>query len=1124
MSYNLSVRSDFSIGESMLQIDKLIEAVKKAGYTGVALTDTMSIHGLVDFSNKAKAAEIKPIIGCRIRVVDDPTYRKPTKASGLAEKPNPSFMVKVYAINDDGIRSIMDVLSKSMTDDYFYYVARVGLNEILTMKGVIVTTGDMQGVFSHDDYSTITTQLVSAHGKDNVFIELMPADTPLFDRLNARAIQTAKNLCMEDKTLVTYPALYESPDDYDSLEVLQAITSNTQMDSSWRPQQYLHDMAIEPRANLVDRANLAHQRQLKWHDGDAADYDMWKVGIQANEVIGDRCEYEYHKQDVTLPKMADNEFQTLGLKCIEGWKRRFGREVLGYKPGPADLPIYQERLRYELAVLKQMGFAGYFLMTEDLVMWSKNNGIIVGPGRGSVGGSLIAYLIGITEIDPIRFNLLFERFINPDRQDLPDADLDFMSSRRHEVVGYLQKRYGVDRVAGISNYSKLGAASSMRDTGRIFGLSGMDLSMTKLVPSEHGQSATLEEAAASVPEINNFKINRPEMWKHATKLEGAMRSFGQHAAGVVVAGQPIVNRAVFQTRGGTPIVNWDKRVVEDMGLVKMDLLGLSTLDTLAVAADLIKENHGVTVDYTAIPLEDPDVMDAFGRGDTTGVFQFESPGMRRLLRDLATTKRLTFEDVAAATALYRPGPMDSGMMDDFVAIKKGANTAHYDHPNMEEALKNTEGVIIYQEQVMRVAVDLAGFTFTEADHLRKAMGKKDKDKMAKMKDQFVDGAYKHSGMEKMQGAELFDKIAAFAGYGFNKSHAVEYSVISVWTMWLRVKYPTEYFAACMSIVGEDKLPGLVKDARKYGIEVLPPDVNYSADLFKIKGANIVAPFNAVKNISGNTALNIVKLREAQPGKRFNTAADFKAAAAQKGSKVNVRVVGNLELVGALAEIEPGAKPPRDIDRRKDQIELMGGLIIDAVKADRQTDAGDPFLRTKIIDVIRDYRRCDACELKCKNHPSIRMKNTVKFMVVSDCPNWEEEKKENLLEGKVGALIKNAIKEAGLSVAHGYYTTLVKAVKEGKFLEPTQIAACSQFLNREIEIIKPPIIVALGSSTIKYFIPGHKGGVAGLAGTSVFNKDVDANIVCGLNPAQILFNEDKMEELVNTFKAVAEILE
>lgn len=1117
---HLNVRSDFSLGESTLQMGALVKRAKELEYESITLMDTMSVHGLVDFSVRAVKEGIKPNIGCRLRVVEDPTYRKPSKASGDVEKPNPLFMPKVYALNEEGIRSIFGLLTRATSPEYFYYHSRVGLDDVVAMKGVAVSTGDFYNLFHMKDYEYKLNVLITAFGKENVYIELMPANTPLFDTLNAKAMEMAVKYDLP--TLATYPACYAEDGDAETLEMLLSITTNTQWDAGWRPQQFLKDMFMAPPERLDTQVREAYERQVKWHGID--EKTRWCDAITNANRLDDRMTFKYEKLPVSLPVMAADEFMTLGRKCIEGWKKRFSKPVLGHQPAPEDLPIYRERLQYELGILKKMGFAGYFLMTEDLVMWSKNSGIIVGPGRGSVGGSLVAYLIGITEIDPIRFNLLFERFINPDRLDLPDADLDFMSSRRHEVVDYLRDKYGADRVAGISNYSTLGAASALRDTGRIMGLTGLDMAATKLVPKEHGISYTLDQAAESVPEIEKFRLEQPEVWRHALKLEGAMRAFGQHAAGIVVAGEPIVNRAVYETRGDTPVVNWDKRVVEDLGLVKMDLLGLSTLDTLAIAADYIKEHHGVEVDYTAIPLDDPNVLDAFGAGETTGVFQFESGGMRRLLKDLATGGRLTFEDVAAATALYRPGPMDSGMMDDFVQIKKGLAEPHYDHPNMEPALSVTQGVIIYQEQVMRVAVDLAGFTFTEADHLRKAMGKKDKDKMAKMKDQFVNGCVSFSGLPAGQASELFDKIAAFAGYGFNKSHAVEYTVISVWTMWLRVNYPAEYFAACMSIVAEDKLPGLVKDAREAGIEVLPPDVNMSSHKFEIPDPkHLLAPFSSVKGISENTAKRIVELRTALPARQWESDEEFKASAKTKGSKVNIRVVENLELVGALANITKGAKPPRDLDRRRDQVALMGALIVDAVKADRTTDVKDPFLRTRILEIIRDYRKCDACDLQCANHPAIRMKNTVKFMVVADCPNWEEEKKDKLLEGDVGRAVKDAIEAAGMSVGDGYYTTLVKAKKNDKFLTSGQITACKPFLDREIEAIKPPIIVALGSAAIKHFLPATKGSTAGMIGTSTFNTDLDANIVCGLNPAQIIFNPDKSEDLLKVFQAVAEIL-
>jgi len=1146
LNHLLGSRSDFSIGESMLQIDHLIADAKDKGYESVTLMDTMSIHGLVDFSNKCKKAGLKPVIGCRIRVVEDPTYRKPPKASGEKEKPNPLYMLKVYVTGDKGVTSLMKLLSKAYSEDYFYYHARVGLTDVLELEDVLVSTGDLFSLYHLEDASNIVHSLQDRFGNDNVYSELCPIDTPLFDTLNGQAMKVAQ--LMDMPTLVTYPAFYRDAGSADSLEVLKCITTNTKMDVRYRSVQFVKDFYIQEPRHLLARIKAAAGRVHKWsHKGPAA---YWVEGLENIDKLVAKCHYTFQKQPVSLPKMADNEFVTLGKKCIEGWKKRFGTEILGHQPSDTEIKVYQDRLAYELSVLKKMGFAGYFLLVEDLVVWAKSNGIIVGPGRGSVGGSLVAYLIGITDVDPIRFNLLFERFINPERLDLPDADLDFMSSKRHMVIEYLTAKYGADRVAGISNYSTLASASALRDTGRMYGLNGIELTATKLVPKEHGQSFTLTDAAKAVPEIDKFKGEQPEIWNHALHLEGAMRAFGRHAAGVVVAGEPLINRAVIETRSDSPVTNWDKRTVEDWGLVKMDILGLSTLDVMEIAKGYIRDRHGIEVDYLKLPFEEPDVMDAFGRGDTTGVFQFESPGMRKLLRDLAVGGQLTFEDITAATALYRPGPMDSGLLDDYVAIKQGIRAPTYDHPNMERALEATFGVIVYQEQVMQTAVDLAGFTRAEADHLRKAMGKKDKDKMAEMRQKWIDGCATTSSLDDRTAGSIFDKIEAFAGYGFNRSHAVEYSIISYWTMWLRVNYPAEYFAACMSIVDEEKLPGLVKDARECGIEVSPPDINLSSHRYTIPNdKTILAPFSSVKGISENTAQRIVELRQAngewrvarvkkkRDGTtedvwemdastvkgRFDTPLEFELAAGAPGSKVNSKAVENLNRVGALALIEPGAPSPKHFSRRKDQMELMPGLIIDAVKADRTTDLGDKFLRSKIIHLIQDYKKCSDCDLKETPHPTVRAKTTVKFMVVSDCPTWQEEKKDKLLEGDAAVCIKSAINKAGLNVAEGYYTTVVKAKKSDKFLSNGQINGCSQWLNRELELIKPSVIVALGSATIKRFVPGLKGGVSEVVGKTFYDPTLDATIVCGINAQQVHFDPDKQEVLDAVFAQVADIL-
>ena len=460
----LSVQSDFSIGKSLLQIEHIIEKAQELGYETVAVVDEMSLNIVVDFMGKAKKAGIKPIIGVKLRVYDDPTYRKPSKASGEKELSNPMVVLKAYVTEESGMKSLFKLLSKANTAANYYYHSRCSLEDVLEMEGVAISTGDMNNLFHHPSHTKILGKLKDKFG-DKLFVELVPIDTPLFDTLNAKAI-TAAAMC-EVATLVTYPTLYREASDASTLDVLSCIATNTQMNVGHRPKQQVQDFNFEAPAKIVERVKAASLRLMKWNG--VRSPAAWGSGVKNSEVLVGMCNYEFVKKEPCLPVMSENEFGDLMKKCAVGWKKRFTVPVLGYLPSPADMPKYKERLSYELATLKKMNFSGYFLLVEDLVMWSKDNGIIVGPGRGSVGGSLVAYLLGITDVDPLRFNLLFERFINPERLDLPDADLDFMSSKRHLVVEYLSKKYGADRVAGISNYSSMASASAIRDTGRMFG-------------------------------------------------------------------------------------------------------------------------------------------------------------------------------------------------------------------------------------------------------------------------------------------------------------------------------------------------------------------------------------------------------------------------------------------------------------------------------------------------------------------------------------------------------------------------------------------------------------------------------------------------------------------------------
>lgn len=732
----LSVRTDFSVGESSLQIDRLVDRAKGLGYEALAITDTMTLAGMPTFMEKAKKAGVKPVVGCVLRIVNDPAERVKDREQG-------GFRIKVYAKSETGLRSLYRLLSLGLQKDHYYYHSRVSLQEVLdTLEDVAVTSGDLHSIWHRDDAASISAALSAKFGAD-YYIEVVAIDTPLFAKLNARAIEVAKSDMQ--KVIVTRPVFYETPEDADSTDVLRGISSNTPVSSIFVPRPYARDMALMGAADL-GRAVVKTFAPLEY---------SWVSATRSAHALVDSCTYEYSKLKPALPKMADNEFLELTRRVAEGWGQRFSRKVWGHCPAPEDMPVYKARLTYELGVLKKLNFPGYFLLVQDIVRWAKGQGILVGPGRGSVGGSLVAYLMGITDIDPIRFELLFERFINPDRLDLPDADLDFMSSRRHEIIDMLVAQYGEEHVCGIVNFNTLGPAGALRDVARMHGLQPFEYSCSKLVEKEHGVNIPLIESGKIVPEIEKFSVEHPIIWNHALRLEGANRSLGTHAAGVVVCSEPVINRGVVSTQSGQSVVQWDKSRVEDFGLIKIDVLGLNTLDVIGAVLAYIKERHHKTIDVLALPLDDKRVLQAFGKGNTTGIFQFEGAGMKKLLRDLAVGGDLTFDDICAATALFRPGPLDAGLCDRYVQVKQGATFPSYEHPALEECLSDTFGVIVYQEQVMRLCRVLCGFTPGESDGVRKAIGKKDMEKMKTFADQFVAGAQAgYAEVELVDGSKL----------------------------------------------------------------------------------------------------------------------------------------------------------------------------------------------------------------------------------------------------------------------------------------------------------------------------------------------------------------------------------
>lgn len=1102
----IGAKTYFSIGESILEPEALVKRAKSLGYETLMVADVDSISAMTMLFQAGKKCGIKIVIGAAITVSDDITWRRAKKGEPKTKKPE-FHRPNLWVANEQGLHNLIKLLTLANDENHYYYQAQVTLSELcdaLRSGGLVYSTGSAFSALAHSDYAQILDSVASAATQSKIVLEVVPAETAYYDAVSVRAMSVFHSDESKFVCVVSKPC-YSTANAKTARNTMNSILRREQVDSMWRNEPAGCTELIDSVAMDRMTEDLASRIGVSKYTSEL---------ISNTDDFANLFTYEWDRMPISLPSLAVDPFSRLVQLCVDGWSKRVLQEVSGYKPPTTMLVEYRSRLKYELKVLKEMGFENYFLLVQDLTSWCKNKGIMVGPGRGSVGGSLVAFLIGITDVDPIRFGLFFERFINPERIDLPDIDLDFMASRRHEVLRYLEKKYGKDKVAQISNYNAIHAASAIRSVGSVRGLSQDDVACSKLVPKEHGIPVTLEEAVVAVPEIEKFAVHNSLVWDDAIHLQGVLRGFGKHAAAIVVAGEPIQNRAVLEKRQNSYVINWDKRVVEDFGLVKLDILGLQTLDLLTLAAKIVKDKFGEEVDYTSKPLDDPKVLDAFGRGETVGVFQFESSGMRKLLRDLSHGGRLAFEDIAAATALYRPGPMESGLMESYINIKSGTEYPNYLHPSMQPALEETDSVIVYQEQVMQIARDLAGFSMAEADHLRKAMGKKDKDKMAAMRQQWVDGCKSKSGLEELDAGMLFDQIEAFAGYGFNKSHSIEYSVISYWSMWLKTYFPHAFFAAALTILDEEKRMGLVKDAERMGITVEPPDANLSTNIYEIDGNRLIAPFQAIKGCSEKGAEAIIKARK---DGNFKDRYDLEKRVDRRAC--NIRVIEALDKVGGFAPLKgPGSR--LDPARLTDQKALLPGLISRNVKAERMIVVHKP----QLVELIRQTRECSSCSLAEECHPQPRLGKQASIMVISDCPNWGEAKSGKMGEGDAAGALLGALKAAGLSLADVYLTSLVKAPKgSGGQLTNEMINGCSHYLEKEIQMMNPPVIVTLGSNVVRHLLPDVRGGWEEICGQVHYLPSEDRTIICGFNPMMIHFDSSKQVRLNQVFKEARDIV-
>ena len=879
---HLHLHTDYSLLDGACEIGELTEEAARRGMPAVAVTDHGNLFAAANFYHQATTRGVKPIIGCEVYVAPDSHKNRGAEA----ERSNHLLLL---CENDEGYRNLIKLVSTGYLDG-FYYKPRVD-HELLAKhsSGLIALSACLRGEVAealtnekYNDARASAYRLRDIFGKGNFFLEVQDQGLDIETRVNRDMVTLSKETGVP--LVATNDCHYLTRADAHAQEVLLCIqTGKTMSDASrmrFQTDQFYFKTAVE-MAEVFRELPEALERTL---------------------AIAERCNVRIQRVGNPFP-----DFQVPEGHTTDSYFEKVAREGFAARMPPLErlakegrlrhpLGEYEARLTDEIRMIQKMRFAGYFLIVWDFIHYARAQGVPVGPGRGSAAGSLVSYALRITDLDPLQYDLLFERFLNPERVSMPDIDIDFCMRRRGEVIEYVRQKYGAESVAQIITFGTMAAKAVLKDAGRALDMPYGDADkIAKMVPNT--LNISLEAALKQSPQLDQARKSDErvkELVDVALRLEGLARHASTHAAGVVISPRPLMEIVpLYKSNKDEITTQYDMNALERIGLLKMDFLGLTTLTVLEDAERLLQQNRGVDIDLTSLPLDDKPTYDLFTRGDTTGIFQFESHGMRDILRRYQPTR---LEDLTALNALYRPGPIQGGMIDDFIARKHGQRKVAYDLPELEELLAETWGVILYQEQVMQIANRLAGFSLGEADILRRAMGKKKREEMAAQREKFIAGCQARKVPAK-KAEKLFDLMAEFAGYGFNKSHSCAYAILAYQTAWLKTHYPVEFVAAMLTSEtgNNEKVVKYIHEARSMGITVLPPDVNSSDLNFTPVGDSIRFGLAGIKNVGENTARGILAAREALG--RFGSFFEF--CAAVDARLLNKRVLESLVRAGAL---------------------------------------------------------------------------------------------------------------------------------------------------------------------------------------------------------------------------------
>lgn len=879
---HLHLHSQYSLLDGAIRFDEVCEQAKKYQMEALALTDHGNLFGAIEFYQTAIKHGIKPILGCELYIAPRSRFEKKGGEGGEG-----SFHLTLLVKNRTGYFNLLKLVSLAHLEG-FYYKPRVDKELLMRYhEGLIALSGCLKGeVAFYVARGEMKRALEAAKEYQSIFdqgrfyIEIQRTGVENQKEINEGLLEIGRRLNL--RSVATNDCHYLRREDAKAHEVLLCIQTGKTLQDPDRMRFQTDEFYFKSPEEMVEL------------------FSDLPEALSCSCEIAEQCNLELRFEEKHIPKISipsgESPESYLEKLAREGLERRFLTSLK--KIPPERRTLYRNRLEEELKIIQSMGFSGYFLIVADFIRFAKENKIPVGPGRGSVAGSLVAYALQITDLDPIEYDLIFERFLNPGRKSsMPDVDVDFCMDRRNEVLQYVMEKYGKENVAQIITFGKMQARAVIRDVGRVLGMPYAEVDrIAKLIPGAP-LNITLDQALEREPKLKEMVEKDSKvasLFQIAKSLEGLVRHASTHAAGVVISNRPLTEYLpLYRGQDGEVITQYAMKEVEAIGLVKFDFLGLKTLTMIHHAIELIEKNRGIKIDLSEIPLDDPKVYASLATGSSLGLFQLESEGMKNLLIRL---KPESFKEIIALIALYRPGPLDSGMIEEFIKRRHGMEPIIYEHPLLEGILKDTYGVIVYQEQVMRIASVLAHFSLEDADNLRRAMAKKDALEMVKQKEKFLEGA-KRNRIPLRKAEKIFEQMETFGRYGFNKSHSAAYALLAYQTAYLKTHFPIEFMAALLTseVQNAEKVMRYIAECREMGITILPPDINESYRNFTVVGNQIRFGLAAVKNV-GDAAIEVI-LREREERGKFRSLYDFCKRVDLR--KVNRRVIESLIKCGAF---------------------------------------------------------------------------------------------------------------------------------------------------------------------------------------------------------------------------------